>query len=521
MTWSIENSQNNESAKIRWETVPYFHGRVLDLGCGGYKTFPHWIGVDNGHHWGRAQADVMCEAEKLDLFANESCDTCFSSHLLEHIEYDKVPAAMNEWLRVLKVGGHLILYVPDEDEYPKCGTQYANKDHKFDVNYDKVIAAMEKVSCGWDLIDFQKRNQDDEYSLYFVFKKIAVKSFDYSFKLPKPQKTCAIIRYGAIGDNIQASSILPWLKEQGYHITFYVQSGNGHDVLKHDPHIDRFIVQGKDEVPPQFLDEFFTYTKPKYDKWINLCESVEGTLLAIPGRANYEWPNSLRAEIMDRNYLEFTHQLAEVPAPYRPKFYSTLEERAWASNKARSYGKRNILWSLSGSSGHKAWPHLDTIVAAIMLNYPDTHIVMVGDDFCKLLETGWEKERRVHCRSGEWTIRQSMAFAEQADLIIGTETGLLNAFGMADVPKIITLSHSSPEMLTKHWVNTIALQQPKGVGCPMSPCRMLHGANNRSPWDVCMKHEETGTAVCQNSITPDMMWGAVQNVFGQSQRAAA
>ena len=96
----------------------------------------------------------------------------FSSHLLEHIPYENVPKTLSEWMRVLKTGGHLSLYVPDEEEYPKMGTEHANPDHKWDVNYAKVVAAMEKVPYDWDLIDFQRRDQADEYSLFFVFLKL-------------------------------------------------------------------------------------------------------------------------------------------------------------------------------------------------------------------------------------------------------------------------------------------------------------------------------------------------------------
>lgn len=173
MVWSIENSKNNESAKIRWELIPYFHGRVLDIGCGPYKAFPHFIGVDSGKAWGHHGVDVHVETgERLDLFTDKSCDAVYSSHLLEHIDYDKVPACINEWMRVTKTGGYLILYLPDDQDYPKCGSHYANPDHRFDVNYDKVIACMSKVDYSWDLIDFQKRNQNDEYSLFFVFVKL-------------------------------------------------------------------------------------------------------------------------------------------------------------------------------------------------------------------------------------------------------------------------------------------------------------------------------------------------------------
>ena len=338
----------------------------------------------------------------------------------------------------------------------------------------------------------------------------------FSWKQPKPEKTAAVIRLGAQGDMIQMSSILPWLKEQGYWVDLYCQAGAGYEVVKHDPHVDRFIIQGKDEIPNQFLKEFWDYTRKRYTKFVNLSESIEGTLLAAPGRSNFNWPNAARALHMDRNYLEWTHALAEVPPPYRPKFYSTLEERAWARKTADRWGRRNILWSLAGSSGHKVWPHLDAVIAGLMLEYPDVHVVLVGDEACRILEVGWEKEPRVHCQSGKWTIRESMSFAEVADIIIGTETGLLNAAGSMDAWKIVTLSHSSPEMLTKHWKNVIALEQPEGVGCPKHPCRMLHGAEGHDPWEDCPPHEddEMKVALCQYHVSADMMFAAIKRVFG-------
>jgi ADP-heptose:LPS heptosyltransferase len=453
---------DDEYAGIRWETVPYFHGRILDVCKSPYKVFPHWIGVDSGRGAG---------IKGFDIFASQSCDGVFSNEIGE----------VKEWFRVLKPGGHLMLHVH---------------------GYDEVLKALEPFQ--WDLIEY---HQDKGF---FVFRKCEGRSFSY--KNPKPEKTCAVVRYGAIGDMIQVSSILPGLKAQGYWIDLYCQAGNGYEAIKNDPNVDRFIIQGRDEVPNGALEEFWNYTRKKYDKWVNLCESVEGTLLASPGRAPYEWPNEVRAAHMDRNYLEWTHALAEVPPPYSPKFYSTLEEKAWAKEKARSYGRKNVLWSLAGSSGHKVWPHLDSVIATLMLE-TDFHVVLVGDELCQVLEMGWEKEKRVHCQSGKWSIRESMAFAEVADLVIGTETGLLNAAGHMDTPKIVTLSHSSKEMLTKHWKNVIALEQPAGIGCNKHPCRQLHGGEGFSPWQDCPQHEETGTSLCQFHIGPEMMLKAIRSVL--------
>lgn len=568
MVWSLKNAKNDEAAKIRWELVPYMRGFALDIGCGAYKVFPSFTGVDNGHHWGKQQESVHVEtAEKLTMFASQSADCVFSSHLLEHIQDYK--GALREWWRVLKPGGYLCLYLPHADFYPQCGeevtrqwrewfkangrnyayielavnayvaefradaktlgekyagTAWVNEDHKHNFYPQDIINAMDEIG-GFDLVQNEDRNEEDEYSFFQVYKKLPSKKERlHSWKEPKG-KRAAVVRYGAQGDNIQASSVIPWLKEQGYSVDFWCQTGLGYEVIKNDPHIDRFILQEKDAVPPQFLLEFFNYWKKKYDKWINLCESVEGTLLAVPGRAAWDWPNEARKAMMDRNYLEFIHAVAEVPPPYRPKFYSTPEEKAWARKQAERFGKRNILWSLAGSSGHKVWPHIDDIILRILPSYPDVHITLVGDESCKLLHAGWhrwdegkddfvEVNPRVHLRSGKWTIRESMAFAEVADLIIGTETGLLNAAGSMQTPKIVCLSHSSPEMLTKWWEKTIVLQQPEGVGCPKSPCRQLHGVWNSDPWEDCPKHEESGTALCQWNISAESMWVAIQRVLG-------
>ena len=479
--------------QLRWEIVPFFHGNILDISEGRGKCFPHFV-----HH---IDARIS-EPDKLGVFTNNSFDGVFSSNVLHLLPEDMVLEAITEWSRIIKDGGHIILNLPK-----------AHDKAKWEVSRESIVAHVAGIGRGFDLAMFMERDED----YICAFKLVDKGGQAFSCDAPKPEKTCAVVRLGAFGDMIQASSIFPGLKAQGYHVTLYC-SESGHNVVLNDPHIDRFIIQGTDEVPPQVLGEFWDYTKNKYDKWVNLSESVECTLLAAPGHTNHGWPDAVRAKYMDVNYLEFTHELAEVPPPYRPKFYSTVEERAWAKDKARSYGKRNILWSLSGSSVHKTWPHLDAVVAAIMLNMPDVHVVMVGDELSQILEAGWEKERRVHRQSGQWSIRESMAFAEVADLIIGTETGLLNAAGSMDTPKIVTLSHSSEKMLTKHWKNVINLKQPEGVGCKKFPCRMMH-----YDWTYCPSHEDehTKAALCQYHIGPDEMMKAIVSVLGQRQLKVA
>jgi len=512
--WRAQDPQGNEAQKVKFDIVPYTRGRGLDIGCGPFKVYPHFIGVDNGHHakefgWDM-KPDIITEASDLSLFADQSLDFIFSSHLLEHIEDPET--VLSEWWRTLKPGGNLVLYLPHGDLYPQVGTEGANPDHKHNL-WPKTTRAWMKRIGGWDLLMDEKRDDDygegqhgNEYSFLQVYSKRTDTKHTYPCQDPKPNLTACVVRYGGIGDMIQSSSILPWLKSKGYHITM-MTTPQGQEIVKHDPHIDAFILQDKEQVPNNELRFFWQVWEQKFDKFINLSETVEVTLLAMPGSSLYQFPKSIREKMLDTNYLEMTHDVAEIPHEFAQKYYPTSEEINWAIETKRKLQKEKgrgpvILWSLAGSSVHKTWPWLDTIVARLMTK-TNAIVVTVGDTLCQVLETGWENEDRVYRRSGIWAIRESLAFAAQAaDLVIGTETGLLNAVGPLSVPKIITLSHSSHENLTKHWEQTTVLSSD--VDC--YPCHQMH-----YDFSTCQRDEFSGVAACQAGVTADMMWTAIED----------
>lgn len=527
MVWKADAPSGNEAAKIRWEIVPYTRGKGLDLGCGPFKAFGHFRGIDSNvdeRLFGipATSADfIIPTCEVLDDFASCSQDFVFSSHLLEHIE--KWENALKEWWRVLKPGGHLLLYLPDEDEYPKVGEKGANPDHKWNVNYDKIVTAMKGIG-GWDLVDFQKRNQDDEYSLYFVFKKYSeAKMHRHSWRNPKPAKTCAIVRYGAWGDAIQSTSLLPALKEQGYHITFYT-TPRGHEAIKHEPLIDHFVLQDQDQVPNHELGAYWDYLAKRYDRFINLSESVEGSLLALPDRIESRWPKEVRHQVMNFNYLQFTHAIADVPYT-RPKmrFVASDEEKAWAKKECMKLAAAPlVMWVIRGSSLHKVWnggideaheyTGMDGVLSRILQQWPNAKVVTVGDQWCKdKIEPVWANEKRIVCRSAVWSIRETMAMAQLCDLVIGPETGVMSAVSMEPMRKVIFLSHSSYKNLVEGWTNTVALE-PVGVDC--YPChRLIYH------WKDCHQDGDTGIARCQASITPAMVWDAIRETLDQKEAA--
>lgn len=499
MVWRLNDPQGNEAAKCKWDLVEYTNGRGLDLGCGQFKVFEHFTGVDNGHHWGSKGVDVMVETcEKLDIFASNSMDFVFSSHLLEHIV--DTESTLKEWMRVIKDDGYLILYLPHKNYYPNIGQEGANTDHKHDFLPEDIIRHMKK--CGsWDLVVNEERNEGFEYSFFQIYRK-GGQGRRYSHQNPKPEKTAAVVRYGAFGDAVQTASIFKALKKEGYHVTFY--TGNqGYQVAKNDPHLDKIIVQADDQVPNYQLGDFWGHLAKKYTKFVNLSESVEKTLLAMPGTMAHSWSYSVRRKHFNKNYLEFMHDIAELPYEAGQKFYPTEEETKWAKAELKKMGGKVILWSLAGSAVHKTWPWMDHIIARLMLSNHDVKVVLVGDELCKLLEQGWEGEPRVIRRSGVWNIRQSLAFAQECDLVIGPETGVLNAVAFEEVPKIITLSHSSVENLTRDWVNCFNLT-PKNTTC--YPCHQLHYS-----FDHCHQDESSGVAACQADISADQMWEAIKH----------
>lgn len=516
MVWRIDDPQGDEAGKVKYLVVPYTRGVGLDLGCGPKKAFPHFIGMDSGKDtelFGiQMKPDVVVPdcANIQDSVEDESCDFIFSSHLLEHIEDYK--AALKSWWKALKAGGHLVLYLPHKALYPNIGQPGANPDHKHDFVNDDITKAMMSADMheigAFELVVDEVRSGGTEYSFLQVYRKREPGMFVHN-AFPcwsaKPEKTACVVRYGGFGDQIQAANLLPELKRQGYHVTF-MTTPKGRDILEHDPHIDAWIIQDNDQVPNHELMDYWEAWAPRFDKFINLSESVEGTLLAMPGRANHGWPKEMRHRLMNHNYLEFSHELAGIPYSSDARFYPSEEERAWAKSYMENLGGKVIMLALSGSSVHKFYPHQDVVVARILVERPDYKVLMVGNDACQILESGWEEEARVVRTSGELTIRQTLALAQLAEVVIGPETGVMNAVAFEPMRKVVLLSHSSQENLTKHWVNTVSLE-PVGVDC--YPCHRLHYGPK-----FCRRDEETGAATCQLSIDPERVWAAMQDIGG-------
>jgi ADP-heptose:LPS heptosyltransferase len=493
-----------------WELVPYSRGLVLDLGCGPSKGFPHFIGVDNRKDTTlfniAMNPDITVpDACKLTMFADGAVDAVFSSHLLEHVEDYK--SALREWWRVIKVGGHLCLYLPHKDFYPNIGQPGANKDHKHDFLPQDIVDALDEQP-DWDLLRNDDRNEKEEYSFFQVFKKLPSGSgHKFTHKTPRPEKKAGIVRYGAWGDALQACSIFPILKKQGYHITLYT-TPRAWEVVKEDPNVDEVILQDTDQVPNAALGPFWANEEKKYDKWINLSASVEDSLLVLENSVRARWPTEVRHKHLNINYVQLQHELAGIPYT-KPltKFYPTQAEKDLAlEQRIEMKASPLLLWVLNGSSVQKVWPHIDQIFARMLIVYPECKIVTIGDVKSLMLDEPWKNEPRIIRKASQWSIRETLAFAQVSDLIIGPETGVLSGMSMEAMPKIVFLSHSSHENLTRDWKNTFPLFSTK-TKC--YPChKMIYN------WDQCWQNKDEGnywegTAQCQVDLSPESCWDAI------------
>ena len=524
MVWKINDDYaGREMQKIWHLVVPYTRGRCLDVGSGQIRVFSHWITQDSGKDYGeRRVADIRADGEKEILFADGSLDAIVSSHFLEHCH--NWMGAIGLWWSKLKPGGYLVLYWPHPDHYPKVGQPGANPDHKHDIYPEMVRGLMAAKAGGWELLEDETRTDDAEYSQFMVFRKAKDPKDQTQTVKPwrRPPKSVLVIRYGAFGDALMAASILPELKKQGWHVTFNGQSDSC-AVLAADPHIDHLILQDKDQVPNENLGQYWGMLAKRYDRVIQLNESVENTTLVLPGSSKDKWPAELRRKMLGGiNYLEFTHDLAEVPHVFHQRFYPTDQEKALALEQKQTVcGDRPLIaWSLKGSSVHKVWPYTRAVIARLIFK-TDAVVMLLGGKDCEEFEKsiltyvaelcGRDALKRIWVASGVLPIRASMVFATQcADVLIGPETGVMNAAAQEAVQKVIFLSHSNQENLTKHWTNTRVLESFPAC----RPCHQLHYG-----WDRCTQDKATGAALCQSLIDPDTAEAAIMAALNDAREA--
>lgn len=108
----------SETSKCRESLGPFCQGNGIDIGFGGDPIVPHAICMDLPNSYAKYQANpqhLHGDARDLSWFQSESMDFVYSSHVLE--DFPDTKAVFAEWFRVLRPGGRMILFLPDEQVY--------------------------------------------------------------------------------------------------------------------------------------------------------------------------------------------------------------------------------------------------------------------------------------------------------------------------------------------------------------------------------------------------------------------
>lgn len=105
---------------LAWHTLlvellagsPLPKARRLNLGCGD-KLLPGYVNVDVAPSRAGVHPDVLCDLRRLEPFPDGSADEVLAVHVIERFWRWEVIDVLNEWLRVLKPGGRMVVECPN------------------------------------------------------------------------------------------------------------------------------------------------------------------------------------------------------------------------------------------------------------------------------------------------------------------------------------------------------------------------------------------------------------------------
>ena len=439
---------NEVELEARHRLKRYCVGLGLDIACGPEKISPYAIGVD------LAGADFCTDITRGlgNIFQPGTFQYVFSQ--MQVLRSRNAREMLRDWWSLIQPGGLMILYLHMDDR----------------LTPQDVLRHLDKAGLAYEV----ERSEVYEKGYDLVLRKLGESAFPLRVLTKKPpDKKALVVRWGAIGDHIIASCVLPHLKADGFHVTFDCGS-KGIDILANNPNVDELLLHEDGAVDLEYLEEFKENIAKDYDKVVYLNATVEAGMLFVPEDKEYRMPaRKRRALVANKNYYRETCKVAgyEVENPRGEIYPGPLEKSVlgYFSNKTKDVF--TIMWALSGSGLHKIFPFHDDIIFTLLNAYDDIRVITVGDPGNKPFEFDhphWMK------RAGVWGVRDSMLMTSVVDLVVSPESALLNAAGCFDTPKLGFLTHSSKMQLTDTFVNDHSMQAQ--IEC--SPChRMIYPEN--------------------------------------------
>lgn len=153
-----ELEKGNAVQFVKDRATPYLTGTGLDIGCSKWKVKEEAVGVDI-----REGPNVDLVVTDWSTMPSDKYDYVFSSHCLEHILHWKT--VLNHWVRVIKPGGIIFLYLPNPVMYNRWSKEHL-KAHKHD--FTLPIIAKEFIALN---LKIGEQGYDEYAGMWIIGKK--------------------------------------------------------------------------------------------------------------------------------------------------------------------------------------------------------------------------------------------------------------------------------------------------------------------------------------------------------------
>lgn len=175
------NSFSSETAKYRHLTAKYCTGAGVDIASQGVAVVPWAISFDLPEpeflHYSNGQPPkgpihLRGHADHLP-FSDRSLDFVYSSHLLEDY-LDWLPV-LSEWQRCVRVGGHLIILVPDKTLWNEAIArgQSPNCSHRHEAEVGELTGIFKKHFEHYEILeDRLTAITPTDYTILFCAKRL-------------------------------------------------------------------------------------------------------------------------------------------------------------------------------------------------------------------------------------------------------------------------------------------------------------------------------------------------------------
>lgn len=165
--------QISETSKCRESLAPFCIGNGLDIGYGGDPILPKSICLDLPNAYANYKnypQHLHGDAQNLLWFRDNVLDYVYSSHVLE--DFRDTEEVLSEWLRVVKPGGVLVLFLPDEQTYREYCKSLGKPPNVHHIHEDFSLDYMKRILNELNDVEIiHEKFPSNIYSFELVIKK--------------------------------------------------------------------------------------------------------------------------------------------------------------------------------------------------------------------------------------------------------------------------------------------------------------------------------------------------------------